>query len=173
MPLLLLLLFIGIPLLEIWVIIQVGSVLGAGWTIVLLVVDSLVGAWLLKVEGRKAWSQFRTALADGRWPGDEVAQGALIIVGGTLLLTPGFVTDVVGFLFLLAPTRRIASRIVRARMRSSATGGAASASGRRAGDRRREQDPRTIGLDVEVVEIEREVLPPSDEDQDPGGSSPR
>jgi UPF0716 protein FxsA len=170
MPLLLLLLFIGIPLLEIWVIIQVGNVLGAGWTIALLVIDSLVGAWLLKVEGRKAWSQFRRALADGRWPGDEVAQGALIIVGGTLLLTPGFVTDAVGFLFLLSPTRRIASRVVRARMRTSVTGGAAGASGRREGDRRRGQDPRTVGLDVEVVEIEREVLPPRPDEADPGSS---
>jgi UPF0716 protein FxsA len=167
MPLLLLLLFICIPLLEIWVIVQVGSVLGAAWTIVLLVADSLLGAWLVKVEGRRAWLQFRSALSDGRWPGDEVAQGALIIVGGTLLLTPGFVTDAVGFLLLLPPTRAVVARILRARMRVSVIGGPSGAAGGRRTRPRRGDDPGVSGLDVEVVEIEREPLPDGDDEHDP------
>jgi UPF0716 protein FxsA len=166
MPLLLLLLFICVPLLEIWVIVQVGAVLGAAWTIVLLLADSLLGAWLVKVEGRRAWSQFRSALSDGRWPGDEVAQGALIIVGGTLLLTPGFVTDAVGFLLLLPPTRAVVARILRARMRVAVIGGPTGAARGRRATSRRGDDPGASGLDIEVVEIEREPLPPDGDDED-------
>ncbi|TVR23901.1 MAG: FxsA family protein [Nitriliruptor sp.] len=122
MPALLVVLFILVPLAEILVILQVGQAIGGWWTAGLLVADSLLGAWLLRVEGRRAWSQFRIALQEGRWPGDEVAQGALVIVGGTLLLTPGFLTDVLGFLFLIAPTRRFVSRRLRARVAGGMVG---------------------------------------------------
>jgi UPF0716 protein FxsA len=135
MPLLLVLLFVGVPLLEILVILQVGAAIGGWPTAIILVLDSLLGAWLLKVEGRRAWSEFRRALEEGRWPGDEVAQGALIIVGGTLLVTPGFVTDVVGFAFLLRPTRRLVANRVRVRVGRAATGGAGTAGGGAAGGR--------------------------------------
>lgn len=128
------LLFIGVPLLEIAVILQVGSAIGGWPTAGILVLDSVIGAWLLKVEGRRAWLEFRQALNEGRWPGDEVAQGALIIVGGTLLVTPGFVTDVVGFAFLIAPTRRLVARGVRSRV-GGRVGGAPGAPGA-AGDPR-------------------------------------
>lgn len=156
MPALIVILFVLVPLVEIYLVLQVGAALGAGWTIALLVADSIVGAWLLKVEGRRAWSQFRTALQEGRWPGDEVAQGALVIVGGTLLLTPGFLTDGVGLLMLLAPTRRSLARLLRTRV----TAGAAP--GRRTS--RPEGGAATGGLDVEVVEIEREQRPSDDPD---------
>jgi UPF0716 protein FxsA len=151
MPVILVLLFVIVPLVELVVILQVGSVLGGWWTVALLIADSVLGAVLLKIEGRRAWSQFRTALAEGRWPGDEVAQGALVIVGGTLLLTPGFVTDVAGFLMLLAPTRRVLSRGLRRRVAIGPIGGAWTAGGTRT-------DGRTgsSSLDVEVVEIRRE-----------------
>jgi UPF0716 protein FxsA len=155
MPVLLVLLFAGVPLLELVVILQVGAAIGGWPTAGLLLAASIVGAWLLRVEGRRAWSEFRSAMAEGRWPGDEVTQGALIIVGGTLLVTPGFVTDAVGFLLLLAPTRRlIASRVrVSVGARSRVAGGADGRTGRgtaAGGD---------VGLDVEVVEIEREQRP--------------
>lgn len=171
------LVFILVPLAEIFVIIQVGAVIGGWWTAALLVADSLLGAYLLRVEGRRAWREFRTALEEGRWPGDEVAQGALIIVGGTLLLTPGFLTDVVGFLFLLGPTRRMVARRLRARVGAAATAGPASGpaagpdgrptSGSSGTRRRSRPGPRTGRsrddgepvLDVEVVEIRREQPP--------------
>jgi UPF0716 protein FxsA len=129
MPVLLVLLFIGVPLLELVVILQVGAAIGGWLTAGILIVDSIVGAILLRVEGRRAWSDFRLALSEGRWPGDEVAQGALIIVGGTLLVTPGFITDIVGFLLLLAPSRRLVAGGVRRRVGKSgaATGGAGPA----------------------------------------------
>jgi UPF0716 protein FxsA len=68
---------------------------------------------LLKHEGRSAWRRFNEALATRRFPGREVADGALIIVGGTLLLTPGFITDIFGLFFLLPPTRAISRRLLK------------------------------------------------------------
>jgi UPF0716 protein FxsA len=113
LPFILFFAFIVVPLVELAVIIQVGSIIGVAETIVLLVVDSIVGAVLVKREGRRAWDNFRLAIAEARWPGDEVTQGALILVGGALLLTPGFVTDGVGLLAILPPTRALASRVIR------------------------------------------------------------
>jgi UPF0716 protein FxsA len=159
MPLLLVVLFVVVPLLELVVIIQVGQVIGTPATIVLLVADSVLGAWLLRREGRKAWQQFRSALEEMRWPGDEVTQGALIIVGGTLLLTPGFVTDVVGFLLLLPPTRAAVSKVLRARLTPAPVQGYQAVRGKRA--RRRGATRGRQGsdvLDVEVVEVQREAV---------------
>lgn len=113
MPLLLILLFIVVPVAELYVIIKVGELIGVLPTIALLLADALLGSWLLKHEGRGAWRRFNGALAARRFPGREVADGALIIVGGTLLLTPGFLTDVVGVFLLLPPTRAISRRLLK------------------------------------------------------------
>lgn len=110
MPLLLVLLFIVVPLAELYVIIQVGEAIGALPTIGLLVLDSLLGAWLLRHQGRSAWRRFRAALAEGRPPAREVLDGALVIFGGALLLTPGFITDVLGLVLLIPPTRALVRR---------------------------------------------------------------
>lgn len=99
------LLFIGMPLLELYLVIQVGQVIGAGWTIVLLVLDSIVGAVIVRREGGRAWRALREALAAARMPHRELADGALVLIGGTLLLTPGFVTDALGALLVLPVTR--------------------------------------------------------------------
>jgi UPF0716 protein FxsA len=107
-------LFIGVPLLEIYVLIQVGHVIGPGWTILLLVLDSILGTWLIKREGSRAWQALRQALATGRMPGKELADGALILVGGTLMLSPGFVTDLFGILLILPLTRPAARRLLSA-----------------------------------------------------------
>lgn len=107
-------LFIGVPLLEIWVLIQVGQVIGPWWTILLLVADSIFGAWLVRREGGRAWQGLRTALETGRMPARELADGALILVGGTLMLAPGFVTDVLGILLILPLTRPVARRLLTA-----------------------------------------------------------
>jgi UPF0716 protein FxsA len=159
MPAILVLLFVIVPIVEIVVIIQVGQVIGAWWTVVLLVVDSLLGAWLLRREGARAWRAFRQALQEGRWPGDEVAQGAMVIVGGTLLLTPGFVTDVVGFILLIPVSRRVLSRTVRSRVRERVIGDMPGGPGLGPRDRRRGHGPRNT-FDVEVVDIRREDAPP-------------
>ena len=98
-------LFLVVPLLEIYVLIQVGRVIGAWWTILLLVADSIFGGWLIKREGARAWRALNTALSSGRMPARELADGALILVGGTLMLSPGFVTDLFGILLILPVTR--------------------------------------------------------------------
>jgi UPF0716 protein FxsA len=103
--LLLVLLFVLVPIAEIYVIIQVGQEIGALWTVLILVVDSLIGARLLSWQGRRAWAAFQSALATGRVPHREVLDGVLIILGGAFLLTPGFLTDIAGLLLLFPPTR--------------------------------------------------------------------
>ncbi len=100
-----------VPLVEIYAIIQVGQAIGPWWTILLLVLDSIVGAWLVKREGRRAWRALRDAMGN-RLPTRELADGALVVVGGTLLLTPGFVTDALGFLLLLPFTRPVFRRLL-------------------------------------------------------------
>jgi len=110
MPLLLLVAFVVVPLLEIWVIVQVGQAIGVVPTLVLLLVDAVLGTWLFRREGRKAWAALREAIAEHRVPAREVADGALVVVGGAFLLSPGFVTDGVGVLCLLPPTRALLRR---------------------------------------------------------------
>ncbi len=104
--------FVGVPLLEIFALIQVGQVIGPWWTILLLVVDSIIGAWLIRREGSKAWRELRVALETGRMPSRELADGALILVGGTLMLTPGFVTDALGIVLIVPVTRPVARRLL-------------------------------------------------------------
>jgi UPF0716 protein FxsA len=104
--------FILVPILEIYVIIQVGEVIGPWWTILLLVADSIFGSWLVKHEGRRAWQALTTAIQSGRMPARELADGALILVGGTLMVSPGFVTDVVGIVMILPFTRPLARRLL-------------------------------------------------------------
>src|SRR3954452_4041008 len=103
----LVLLFIAVPLAELAVIIQVGQAIGVWWTIGLLLLDSILGSWLMRHQGRSAWRRFNAALQEGRVPTREVLDGALVIFGGALLLTPGFISDVVGILLLLPPTRAV------------------------------------------------------------------
>lgn len=112
MPALLVLAFLVVPLLEIYVIVQVGQVIGAWWTVLLLLAESLFGAWIVRREGRRAWHGLRDATSGGRMPSRELADGALLLIGGTLLLTPGFLTDAAGFLLVIPPTRALARRIL-------------------------------------------------------------
>jgi UPF0716 protein FxsA len=143
MAFLLVLVFVVVPIVEILVIIEVGGMIGPWWTAGLLIADSLLGAWLLRREGGRAWRRFRDALDAGEWPGDAVAQGAMVLLGGALLLTPGFVTDAIGLALLLAPTRVALLAMLR-RMLASRLGSPTSPT--RPGS-------RTLG--VEVVEIRR------------------
>lgn len=112
LALLLVALFIGMPLVEIYVLVQVGQVIGAWWTILLLVLDSILGTLLIRHEGGRAWRALREALGGGRMPARELADGALILVGGTLMLAPGFVTDAFGVLLILPVTRPLFRRLL-------------------------------------------------------------
>ena len=121
MPLFLLILFIALPIAELYVIIQIGGAIGVLPTLAILVVDSIIGAALARSQSRAAWERFNRAIAEARIPGREVFDGAMIIVGGALLLTPGFITDVFGLILLIPPTRAIVraflSRVVGGRTR--------------------------------------------------------
>ena len=101
-----------VPIVEIFVIIQVGQVIGGWPTVALLIAESALGAWLVKREGRRAWNALQTSLQTGKLPGRELTDGALVLIGGTLLLIPGFVTDIFGFFFVLPFTRPLARRLV-------------------------------------------------------------
>lgn len=104
--------FVLVPLVEIWGILQVGQLVGPWWTILLLILDSFVGAWLIKREGAKAWQALREALQGGRMPAKELADAALILIGGTLMLSPGFVLDIAGIVLILPFTRPVARRLL-------------------------------------------------------------
>ena len=107
------LLFVGIPLLELFVLIQMGRLVGFPLTIALVIITGLAGAALARVEGlRTIWS-VRGELAKGRLPGSALLDGLAILVGGALLLTPGILTDLLGFSFLLPPTRKVLLKKVR------------------------------------------------------------
>jgi UPF0716 protein FxsA len=122
MPLLALVaLFIAVPLAELYVILQVGEWIGAVPTILLLAADSVLGSLLLRSQGRAVWRRFNQALQQGAMPHREVQDGVLVIFGGAFLITPGFITDVLGLLMLLPPTRaairRLAMRAISRRLR--------------------------------------------------------
>lgn len=109
----LIILFIVVPILELYVIIQVGQWIGIWPTLALLLADAILGSMLLKHQGRGAWRRFNEALAARRFPGKEVADGLLIVIGGTLLLSPGFITDIFGIFLLIPPTRAIARKVLK------------------------------------------------------------
>ena len=108
----LLLVFIGIPIAEIWLLVKVGGSLGWLNTLGLLILDSLLGTWLVKTEGVKAWTRLNEALGAGRMPTKELVDGALIVLGGALLITPGFITDALGLLCVLPFTRPFVRRLM-------------------------------------------------------------
>ena len=101
----LVLLFIVVPIAELAVLIQVGQEIGVWWTIAILIADAIVGSILMRAQGRAAWRRFNEAMYAGRVPAREVLDGALVMFGGLLMLTPGFITDILGFLLLIPPTR--------------------------------------------------------------------
>lgn len=158
--------FVVVPILELAVIIQVGQVAGVVPTIVALIAVSLIGAALVRREGLRAWNRVGETLRAGRMPAQEVVDGALVLAGGALMLTPGFLTDAVGLLLVIPVTRALANRLVRTRVRSIFLPGRASS---KSGSRSRadrgtgwQRGPTGSGgghgddvVDVDVVGIER------------------
>jgi UPF0716 protein FxsA len=106
----LLLLFLGLPIAELYVIYLVGDSIGIFWTLLLLAADSVLGTVLLRSQGRVVWRRFNEAMAAGRVPTREVQDGVAVIFGGAFLVTPGFLTDILGVILLLPPTRALVIR---------------------------------------------------------------
>jgi len=109
--------FLLVPIIEIYLLIQVGQVIGAGWTIILVVLTAVIGVWLLKLQGLSTLTRAQHKLQANELPAREILEGMGLVVAGALLLTPGFFTDAVGFFLLFPPTRiwlvsGIASRLV-------------------------------------------------------------
>ena len=123
MPLLALIaIFVLVPLAELYVIFEVvGPALGAPLTIALLAADSLAGAWLMRSQGRAVWTRFNATLREGRIPAQEIVDGVLVIFGGAFLITPGFITDILGFLLLIPLTRRLFRGTLQRRLALRAT----------------------------------------------------
>ena len=101
------LLFIVFPIAELYVIIRVGSSIGFLNTLGLIVLVAVLGSWLVKREGMRVWRKFSDSVSQGRVPTREIVDGVLILAAGALLLTPGFLTDVIGVLALFPPTRAV------------------------------------------------------------------
>lgn len=151
---LLFILFIVMPLVELFVIIQVGQVVGPLWTVLALLVFSLLGAALVKREGLRAWTRVREVLAEGRLPAEEVVDGALVLLAGALLLTPGFLTDGFGFFLLIPPSRALVNRAIRSKVRFTVGLGPASGSRPRpSGDGA--SAARGDDVEVDVVDVRR------------------
>jgi UPF0716 protein FxsA len=102
----LMVLFLVIPIIEIYLLIQVGGYIGVLPTIALVVLTAVMGASLLKSQGTQTYLRFNQSLSEGRVPANEILEGVALLIGGALLLTPGFFTDSIGFLCLLPFTRR-------------------------------------------------------------------
>lgn len=110
--LVLVLVLVVLPLVELFVLVQVGQVIGAGWTILLLVLAGIAGGWLIRREGGKAWRALTHSLRAGQMPAKELADGALVILAGALMLSPGFVTDAVALLLILPGSRAVFRRLL-------------------------------------------------------------
>ena len=121
----LLLLFLLVPILDLALLVSVGGRIGLGPTLAVVVATAVVGSWLARREGVAAWRRVQSKMATGGIPGPELIDGLLILVSGTLLLTPGFLTDVVGLLGLFPPTRALARRALKGRFERSVVAGGA------------------------------------------------
>lgn len=120
----LLLLFLIVPIVELYAIIQVGQAIGVLPTIALLIAVSVLGSWLVKREGLGVWRRAQQQLQRGEMPANELIDGMLILLAGALMLTPGFVTDIVGVLLLLPPTRAVLRSALVRRYRNRLLAGA-------------------------------------------------
>jgi UPF0716 protein FxsA len=154
MPILaLFLLFLALPVAELYVILKVGDSIGILWTLLLLAADSILGTLLLRAQGRTVWRRFNAALSEGRVPHREVMDGVLVIFGGAFLITPGFITDVVGILLLLPPSRAVIRRLVVRRLGRQVAAG--TTGGGRRGRRHFDVEGSASEYDVPPRRLER------------------
>jgi len=155
---LLLLLFIGIPLLEITLFIQVGGAIGLGWTLGIVIITAILGAWMVRSQGMQAMQNMRSSFSNLQDPTEPLAHGAMILFSGALLLTPGFFTDFIGFALLIPGVRSAVYRYGRSRIKvqSFQMG---------PGDAQQGHDPRQRPRDG-VIDGEFEEVDPNNPPQD-------
>jgi UPF0716 protein FxsA len=150
----LLLLFIAIPIAELYLFITIGGEIGLPATLLIIIATAFLGAWLTKLQGARAMARFQAALTEGRIPHEEVLDGVMILIAGVVLLTPGFLTDAVGFLLLVPPVRtQLRKRLAKAladRVQVITPGGAPPPPPAR--------NVKRGSVDQDVIEAEVEVL---------------
>jgi UPF0716 protein FxsA len=149
----LLVLFILVPLAELYVILKVGDAIGWLPTLAILAADSILGAWLMRSQGRAVWQRFQATMQAGRVPHREVLDGVLVIFGGAFLITPGFLTDVIGILLLLPPTRSLFRRLII--RRGGRMFGVSIATGRRPADRPDDGDVEGTAVEADQPRLDR------------------
>ena len=160
---LLLLLFLAVPLAEILVIVEVAQRTGIIETIALLLIVSILGAWLVKSEGMGVIRKIQFQLIQGQIPNKELLDGGLILIAGVLMLTPGFITDVVGLLLLFPLTRPIIRRLFFKRIVNQPFSAMGSESKRSTFNFTRGSSFGMENGDIEIVDLRRE----DDDPQDP------
>lgn len=138
------------PIAELLVAIAVADAIGVLQTIVLLIVTWPIGTWALRSQGRAAWNRLAAAVAAGRAPAHEVVDGSLVLLGGALLIVPGFITDVIGICLLLPPTRALMRPLLVRNLRSRLVVGAM----------RRSRAPSRYDVDSTASDIDQPRLRP-------------
>ena len=113
--------FLVVPFVELFVLIQVGQVVGVWWTIFLVLAVSVAGSWLVKREGWAVWGSITRRVQAGEVPGPELVDGGLVLLAGALLLTPGFATDALALILLFPPTRSVVRPVILRRLAARAT----------------------------------------------------
>ncbi|WP_078379430.1 FxsA family protein [Sutcliffiella halmapala] len=108
----LLALFIVIPVLEIWLLIVTGQIIGPGLTILLIILTGILGVWFAKHQGLEALRSTQQKINNGQMPGEVIIDGLCILVGGILLIAPGFITDVMGIILLIPVTRSLIKPLI-------------------------------------------------------------
>jgi UPF0716 protein FxsA len=141
----LLLLFIGIPVLELCIFMMLGNRIGIPTTLAIIVITAILGAYLTKSQGLKALRNYQTAVSSGKLPHEEVMDGLMILIAGAVLLTPGFLTDAIGFALLIPTVRDIVRAIVKTKMKEKI---------KVAGDAMGAPPSRTSTQDVITVDVE-------------------
>ena len=155
----LLIAFIAVPLIEITLFIQVGGLIGLGWTLAIVVITAILGTWLVRSQGAAALGQLKSSFNDLRDPTEPLVHGAMILFSGALLLTPGFFTDAVGFALLVPGIRQAVWRAVQSRVTVQTFG---TPGGARPG-----RPPHASGRG-EVIEGEYHEIPDTEPVRDPG-----
>jgi UPF0716 protein FxsA len=149
----LLLLFITVPVLELFIFLMIGQKIGIPMTLAIIVITAILGAYLTKSQGLKALARYQESISQGRLPHEAIIDSLLILVAGALLLTPGFLTDSIGFSLLVPAVRDVIRQILEASLRNrfsvvAQNMGATSATAK--------ESARVITVEAEVVDISTE-----------------
>lgn len=163
--------FTVLPVVELAILISIGKTIGLAPTIALVIATGAFGAVLARHEGRRVLTAWQAAIREGRVPEEGILEGALVLVGGVLLLTPGVVTDVIGLSLFFRPTRRIIAKLVRKKLENSIASGTIRVQSFGFGGGAGPQGPRgdATGRVVSSEDVPDAAAKPGDDDVPPSG----